>query len=237
MNANNVNRSLDLKVLAVNFHYVRPIDTRYPKLHRRSLEEFKSQLDTLESLAPSISPNQLEDMLLDPINVRLDRGFVLTFDDGLKDHYLHVASELDNRNLKAFFFVNSASWEGELLGVHRLQLLNASVPFQQLFGAFSDWLENEEIALDIGTLNMQRVRKVYSYDQDDVARFKFAINFVLESEQKDRAIRQLFLKFLGEESEHVSDLYLSSAECRELANMGHTIRCHSHKFPEWCNRL
>ena len=217
------------RILAINFHYVRPLDSRYPGLHQRSPEDFSSQLDTLDGLGAFVSPQQLEDMLHNPSDSHPNNAFVLTFDDGLKDHYNHVAAELDRRDWKAFFFVNSAPWQGELLGVHRLQLLNASVPFPKLYAAFIDWLKKEDLDLDPRNLEVERVRRVYTYDEDEVARFKFAINFEMAAETKEQVLQMLFAQFLGNDAGHATDLYLSPAECSKLAEMGHTIGCHSHR--------
>ena len=229
MNTGNGNGTPRFRILAVNFHYVRPPNSRYPGLHQRSPRDFRSQLDALGALGEYVPPQQLEEILLERGNTHPERAFVLTFDDGLKDHIQYVAAELDRRNWRAFFFVNSAPWEGELLGVHRLQLLNASVPFPELYAAFIQWLNKNDLAVDPRQLPIDQVRKVYSYDEDEVARFKFAINFEMSSQAKEEVLRKLFSQFLGSDSEHVGELYLSSDECKMLSNMGHTIGCHSHR--------
>ena len=217
------------RILAINFHFVRPQDHRYPGLHRRSLKDFSSQLNALMELGELISPRQLENMLIHPDDVHPERGFVLTFDDGLKDHIQYVAPELNRRRWSAFFFVNTAPWQGELLGVHRLQLLNARIPFPKLYAAFIQWLGEKDLALDPSQLSIERARQAYSYDEELVARFKFCINFEMSSQTREEVLRELSSQFLGDDSEHVSELYLSTAECKMLADMGHTIGCHSHR--------
>ena len=195
----------------------------------RSPEEFRSQLETLAAMGEYVSPEQLEQLLLRPDAARLERGFVLTFDDGFKDHIRYVAPELDRRGWKAFFFVNSAHWQGEMLGVHRLQLLNASVQFPNLYDAFIQWLRDKDLALDPSQLSMERVRQAYSYDEDNVARFKFSINFEMSHDSRELVLQELFAQFLGDESDHMTELYLTTGECKMLADFGHTIGCHSHR--------
>ena len=219
------------KILAVNFHYVHPSqEARYPGLHRRTLEEFRNQLDVLADTAEYVSPQQLQDLLEDSQGVAtVEKGFVLTFDDGLKDHARYVAPELDRRGWKAFFFVNTAPWEGEFLDVHRLQLLNATVPFPELYAAFLELVQDGSIGVEPEAIPMERVRQQYRYDEDRVARFKFAVNFELTLEAREKVLRALFGRYLGRDEEHAGEMYLSQAECMMLAEMGHTVGSHSHR--------
>ena len=217
------------RILAINFHYVRPQDHRYPGLHRRSPIDFSSQLDALMGLGELISPKRLENILLHPDDRHPERGFVLTFDDGLKDHIQHVAPELNRRQWQAFFFVNTASWQGEMLDVHRLQLLNASVPFPKLYGAFIKWLRETDQSLDPSQIPLETVRQAYAYDEDRVALFKYCINFEMSPQTREELLRELSSQFLGDDTDHLPEFYLSKGDCRMLADMGHTIGSHSHR--------
>ena len=218
-----------VSILAVNFHYVRPPDDRYPKLHTRTPGQLRDQLDELSKIGECLAPANLQSILEERVAPPEDPAFVLTFDDGLKDHVTHVAPELERRGWKAFFFVNSAPWEGELLDVHKLQLLNATVPFPELYGAFTSFVRQERLGADPEQVPAARVREQYRYDEEQVARFKFAINMQLAPDARQAAVRRLFETFMGRDEDHVADLYLTLSECQTLNDMGHTIGCHSHR--------
>ena len=139
---------------------------------------------------------------------------MLTFDDGLKDHIRYVAPELERRGWSAFFFVNTAPWKGELLDVHKLQLLNAAVPFSELYHGFLLLVGEEYPNLVPDEIPMERIRQQYRYDEDDVARFKFAINFEMPVAVRPRIVSRLFEAFMGHEGKYVEELSLSPSECK-----------------------
>ena len=54
---------------------------------------------------------------------RVPQGVLLTFDDGLADHYEHVLPLLVERGLFGFFYICTAPYAtGRLLDVHRIHL-------------------------------------------------------------------------------------------------------------------
>jgi len=130
------------QIMAVNFHYVGDITAeKFPGIHNVSAENFIHQLDVLQSQGDILSPEEFEAALLG----NTDRsGFVLTFDDGLRDHVDFVLPELKRRGLLGFFFVNTAAQQGEILGVHKLQLLNATVPFTDLITNFREIVNDKK---------------------------------------------------------------------------------------------
>ena len=150
------------QVLAVNFHFVGDATAaRFPGIHNRSEHEFLHQLDQLEAEGGFITPNQLEQMVE---SGDYSPGYVLTFDDGLVDHAGFVADELDRRGIQSFFFLNTAGWKGEILDVHKLQLLNASCEFDQLWSRFLELLREKQLPYEPSNLSTDEIRSVYTYD-------------------------------------------------------------------------
>ena len=86
------------------YHYVRPISQNYPYFKNLDIETFKRQLDYFEDEYGFISK---EDYFYAIKNRKKIDGVVLSFDDGLKDHYLHVLPELKKRNLWGTFYITT----------------------------------------------------------------------------------------------------------------------------------
>ena len=76
---------------------------------------------------------------------------------------------------------------------------------------------------------METVHRAYAYDEDPVALFKYCINFEMSPQTREELLRELSSQFLGDDSKHLPELYLSKSECGMLAAMGHTIGSHSHR--------
>lgn len=220
------------RILAVNYHYVRPKDIRiYPGLHARTPEELALQCDALAARGSYLSPERLLGWLEHAETLADEDYFLLTFDDGLRDHVQFVAPELELRGWKAFFFVNTQPWEGELTSVHRFQLLMATVPLQDLAGKFQSATGAEGALANFNPAGVPEItaREGYPFDELPVARFKFAVNIMLPNDVRERVIRRLFSEFLGEDRQHIPRLYLTPRDTADLARRGHTIGLHSHQ--------
>lgn len=219
------------RILAVNYHYLRPLDKdRYPNLHTCTPERFSSQLDEFLKHADPIDASTLEVFISGETFKGIPNdGFVLTFDDGLKDHYVYAATELERRGIQGWFFINTAVWQGELLSVHRLQLLNAAVPFNSLYAAFLSRLEAEGVSINMESVPRRAYKAAYRYDLETVAKFKYCVNYVLSQKQKDIILQNLFEMFLGPDDVWLDDLYMTPSEVVELHKAGHIIGAHSHR--------
>ena len=99
------------------YHYVQNIEKeRFPNLHARSNLEFDTQIDYLDEnfqIVPAVD-----------LTFQSNKKIVLTFDDGLKDHYKNVFPRLIKKNLVGQFFVSSAPLlRSIVLDVHKIHLL------------------------------------------------------------------------------------------------------------------
>ncbi len=92
----------------IMYHYVRNYNKNQKYFHFIDKKKFISQIDKYSN---KIVNNEKQ------IIGTTDK-ILLTFDDGLKDHYF-VAKELKKRNLTGIFFIPSLPYEnGKILNVH-----------------------------------------------------------------------------------------------------------------------
>lgn len=216
-------------LIVVNYHHVRPeLDREFPHLHGLTLQQFRHQLDVLERECELITPDDLEDAILARRSLPR-RACLLTFDDGLRDHFETVLPELRRRGLKAAFFVcTQPITERILLSVHRAHLLSGK------FGYLALWAEILQIAGSLGIAGpgetiRHRAPLQYRYDDPETAGVKYYLNFVLNPEQRCAVLRKLFQSRLGEEASFVHRHYASVAQLEELRDAGMTIGLHSHR--------
>jgi peptidoglycan/xylan/chitin deacetylase (PgdA/CDA1 family) len=91
-----------MPITGVMYHYVRPVEDS--KLRYLSVDDFEKQLEFfIQNIGPIITKNQWEDAKL---GLPTD-GVLLTFDDGLKDHYRYVLPILLKYNYYGIFFICS----------------------------------------------------------------------------------------------------------------------------------
>ena len=180
----------------------------------------------LSACARLLTPDDVVSCIQNRIGAR---GFVLTFDDGLRDHFDFVASELHKYGLRAFFFINTNAWSGEILDVHRLQLLNASFQIPERTSVFADETRRLGIDCDPTAIPEIEVRRIYRYDNLETARLKFIVNFRFTLEQRQSVVKAMFNRLLGNTGVRASDLYMSADEARKLHEQGHVVGCHTHR--------
>ena len=88
----------------VMYHYVRPIkNSMYSKIKGLELDGFERQVNYFKKNFNLIDLNELLDVIYENKEVPTN-SMLLTFDDGLKDHYEFVFPILSKSNIQGIFF-------------------------------------------------------------------------------------------------------------------------------------
>ena len=212
----------------VMYHYVRDAAASgFPGLHALSIDAFTRQVDDLcESRTPATLSTAL-DFLAGRYTGTKDL-FLLTFDDGLKEHYSNVTPILRSRGVQGLFFVTTACVEDRrVLGVHKNHFMLASLEFGAYERAVREYVEDL-----IGEIedppDDEVIRSRYRWDSLDVARLKYLLNFQIPEPTRDAVLDDLFVRHFGEERAFASELYLSWDDIAAMQADGMLIGSHSH---------
>lgn len=218
-----------MALVVVMYHYVRDLPhTPFPRLKGLLPAEFESQIKLLQDRYEMAS---LESALafLDGAYISQQDLCLLTFDDGLRDHYETVLPILVKYNLTGVFFTITACQEfGRVVSTHKNQFLMAGLGFEEYRQSFLKYLCTSEAAL-VPEVDQTAAQRIYRWDSPDVAAFKYLVNHVLPGELKTRVLGQLFAERLGDEVEFAHQLYLSWDEAREMQTMGMVFGGHTHE--------
>lgn len=212
----------------VMYHYVRDLpNTPFPGIKGMLTRDFEEQVDTL---AGHYEMATLESMLAF-LGGRYEpkRNLcLLTFDDGLKDHFTDVLPILAERNIQGLFFVvTSCLEEHRVLSVHKNHFLMAALDFEEYRDGVLNCLA--ELSPETGAeVDMAAAQRTYRWDTPEVAALKYLLNFRLPEALRDRLLDMLFAQYLGDEAEFSRQLYLSWDEAREMQSKGQVIGGHTH---------
>lgn len=213
----------------IMYHHVQDINKRrFPHLHARSNSEFDTQIEYLDQnfqIVPFID-----------LASQSDRKVVLTFDDGLKDHYKNVFPKLVKKNLFGQFFVSSAPLvKSIVLDVHKIQLLLASQNINFLFKQLQDRIKGVSLAdKEIGDLFEDKKNR---FDDVKVSNFKRLLQRDLPREVRNQVVSSMFEHYFpGEESTISNQLYMSISELQEMKKVGMLIGNHTETHP-WLSCL
>jgi peptidoglycan/xylan/chitin deacetylase (PgdA/CDA1 family) len=223
--------SMNTKQLFVAmYHYVRDLEhSAFPQIKGMSLDDFRRQVRELPELFEVTTLEAASDFLAGKYAPSRNLC-LLSFDDGLKEHYADVTPILEEHRMQGVFFpITSCTNDHVVAPVHMNHFVMAELGVKRYRTVFMEELrafglcEYAEIAVNRAT-----ARKTYPLDDDETAEFKYLFNFVLPAGQRDIIVKNLFAEWIGKEREFSSELYLSWPEAREMQAAGMVFGGHTH---------
>lgn len=215
----------------VMYHYVRDLErSSFPRLHSELLSNFTEQVREFRSRYEMASVESALAFLKGEYTPRRDLC-LLTFDDGLKEHYSDVTPILSEARIQgAFFLITGCIEYDRVAAVHMNHFLMASLDFEFYKRRLIEHVKDlDSAAPDPNAVAVANATRAYVWDTPDVACFKFWFNFVLEPSVRDKAVRELFQGHVGKEREFSKTLYLNWDHAREMCNAGMALGGHSHQ--------
>ena len=221
---------MDLTVMM--YHYVRdPGDSAEADsgISGMSVRDFESQLDDLSQKHIFISWLDLRAALQGERSLPAS-PCLLTFDDGVRDHYLNVFRILRKRNLSGLFFVlNRIDTDGLVLA-HKIHFLLAKLGLNQLREEL--WKQLSGAQRESFTEAEKGYQLKYPSTSED-ARINL-LKAVLQrdlSNEVDPLLGNLFETHVGAEDETARNYYLSLDQMREMSAGGMHFGGHSRSHP------
>ena len=218
--------------LVVMYHYVRDsAATAFPAIRALPPALFGQQLDWLQQQYVIVDVDTLS-AALSGRGTLPEKAALLTFDDGLVDHYACVLPILRRRGLTGVFFVaHDASGDApRVLSVHKTHFLLARLGAD----AFADAIlrECETASQAAGIASRARVFGADRWEHADERAIKDLLNYELPFEEARRVLDALFAEHIGPETAFARSLYVSESQIAEMAAAGMAIGYHtrSHRM-------
>lgn len=212
----------------IMYHYVRAQDVSMPYFRGLRDDDFVRQLDYFAETYGFVTPGEFTALLTGEL--RDHPGVVLTFDDGVSDHYQQVFPELQRRGLWGIFYVPSGSYQtGRLLDVHRIHCLLGKVGGSRLLEIVRARIHPADIAFG----NIEEFRQLtYARQDNDAAttEFKRIFNYLLSAEARCNLLDWLMREFF-DESQLQRDFYAQPRQLGEMQAAGMVIGGHSVTHP------
>lgn len=221
------------KCKIVAYHYVRPIkNSQYPEIKGLELEEFKKQIDGFRKKFNFITAKQMIECIYKYRDIP-EHSILLTFDDGLKDNYLHVFPVLKKFKIQGLFFPPAKPIiEKIVLDVHKIHFILAmckdkkkiiDIIFEQI-----DQYKNEYNLQDPSSYYFQ-LAKENRFDTAEIIFIKRILQRELPSIVRGIIIDSLFKKIVTTDERHFSEkLYLSIDEIKEMEENGMYFGSHGY---------
>jgi peptidoglycan/xylan/chitin deacetylase (PgdA/CDA1 family) len=226
----------------VMYHYVRDLErSRFPAIKGLSLEQFRRQLDYIQS---KYTPVRVQDVLaaLSPAKQELPPNpILLTFDDGYTDHFTNVFPLLDARGIQGVFFPPvQAVAEHKVLDVNKIQFVLASVPNAGvLLDEVLESINEFRSAYDLKTKRayLAAVTEKHRYDTQEVTVLKRLLQRELPEPVRAEIVHRLFAKYVSsDEAAFACELYMSIDQIACLSHHGMQIGSHGYSHA-WLNHI
>ena len=207
----------------VMYHYVQPGPGTLPNYPYLALADFERQLDRFDDTLGLVGREAFVRWVG---GAAAPSGFLLTFDDGLRDHVDFVLPVLRRRRLFGLFYVPSAPLtDGVVLDVHKLHLALGRVGGSALL----DRLEVRYPSLRGETTDAD-VRH-YATQTSDLPskRVKQLLNWKLGVDERREVVDDLLAFAFDGRAPGVDDVYADEAGVRLLLDEGMGVGAHGHQ--------
>lgn len=213
---------------AIMYHYIRNFrETEFKGLKGETESQFIEQIKYLERNYERATTEKIHDYLSGTYKPKKNL-YVLTFDDGLKEHGNFVTEVLDKHQIEGQFFIPTKCIDEEtVLPVHKNHFLLAYLGLGQYEAMFRLALLERYPAQDV-SIQDKIVQRTYRWDEIEVARFKYLINYKLPLSIRDEILDIVFKDVFDDEPSFSKSIYLNDLELQNMRSAGMVIGGHSH---------
>ena len=215
--------------LAVDYHYIGEKDRYpYPGIHSITPGELESQLNELSRYFTFVGIEDIKNAVMRKVSLPA-RSIVVTFDDGLKEHFENALPVLDRMKVPFIFFVNSKPYsDKKALTVHKIHFLRSVVAVNELLRFIEDALAVLfKTSFSLKEIKSSMPPHIYPYDDDDSKLVKYIFNFFLPRERSDAMADYIFQSYCGE-TEFCKKFYMNEDELKLIHSRYKAIGLHGH---------
>tara|TARA_B110000483_G_C18166102_1_gene531352 strand:- start:421 stop:1347 length:927 start_codon:yes stop_codon:yes gene_type:complete len=214
---------------AIMYHYVRPKENFLFNFRYLDINKFKKQLDYFESKYGFATHEEFGELIYNGIIPDKKNKILLTFDDGLKDHYDYVYKELKKRNLFGIFYIPTAPLsQDKILDVHKIHLICSKISEKKILKDLLSLIDERMIVKSrIEDFN----NKLYLNQKNSIEleTIKKLLNYFLSIKYKSLIINKLYTSY--DINYKVKDIYLNNFEIKDMSKNGMIIGSHTVNHP------
>lgn len=214
----------------VMYHYVRELDrSRYPNINARTVTEFQRQLDHLERHFTFVTVEDLLNAIYGEYSLPSD-AVLLTFDDGLVDHYATVFPELYRRGIQGAFFPPAEPIRSDtVLDVHKIHFVLSTADADSIWDAVSDLVREYRSDYDLNSPETyyEELAESGRFDPPTVVCIKRLLQRELPPAVRSQIVDALFDSFVDVSEPVLSrELYMQPEQLQLMIDEGMFVGSH-----------
>lgn len=163
--------------------------------------------------------------------------YCLTFDDNLKCQYDIAVPILQKRNLKAFWFIHTAVFEGniDILELYRRFRTEYFIDHDEYYKNFLIIIDelnfSKKCELGLKNFNIEKHYIENPYLSLSEKKFRFVRDYILSRNEYINIMNYMINYHKVPIKELSKNLYMSENDIKDLSSSGHLIGLHSHNHP------
>src|SRR3954453_10468505 len=156
---------------------------------------------------------------------------LLTFDCGWREHYTDATPILSELRISGVFSVITSCLEERTLPVsHMREYLLETLGFDEFASDFfRKVVSSRPDAFAPLNIDIAGAAELYPTELPEVGRFKYLLEFGMDHELRDRAVRSMFADWIGDGAALADSLYIGWEEARSMQAEGMVIGGHAHR--------
>ena len=211
------------------YHYLRlnKQSDPFPRILGTNIDEFQNHLSMLQKNYQLISLEDASNLSYGGISFhKKNLGILITFDDGLADHYT-AAKILSELNISAIFFIPTCILEEKLPANPTIIHYTIAVfGIEKFLKEFRESLVNNK--LDSKLFDLQ-----YSKSKDNlgetISRIKSTFKYKLGYYDSRKILLDIYKNLFSSEYKNMlSTIHLTESQIREMLEMGHHVGTHTY---------
>ncbi len=214
--------------LSLCYHYIRPKKEfdLFPRLLGINIQEFQCHLDMLQENYEILEINDILNFFKKKGQINLQKiGMLLTFDDGLSDHY-EAAKILYQNNIRGIFFIPTCIVDEKLpanpIIIHYVM---EKFGISTFINEFNRAKNNYNLPKGDFDLNFNPGDDIWKIISKIKTIFKYKLDYSLSRQILLQIYENLFLPKFPNAMEI---MHLTKDQISEMIQMGHSIGTHSH---------
>jgi peptidoglycan/xylan/chitin deacetylase (PgdA/CDA1 family) len=219
--------AMNLNLTVLMYHYVRDAGDAAEAgsgIRGMSKQKFCAQVDTIARTYEMVSWKDVREAVLEKKPLP-ERACLLTFDDGVCDHYWNVFPELARRKLSGLFFALARAEDANLPLPFKLHFLIARLGLENLRAEIWNRLNESQRAIYREAEVRYRLR---GKAETDVVKGIFQRDL---ADAVNPLLSELIAQHIGSEQELARQLFLNDAQIKEMRAGGMHFGGHSATHP------
>lgn len=207
---------------------------RHPRTQGSVSEHDFERILNYIGIARFLSPDTWLAKLQD--NTLQESDLCLTFDDGLLCQKEVALPILERYRLKAFWFVYSSVFEGQLENLEIYRFFRTQY-FKTIHDFYSLFFKRVGVSLSPYAHEVETIRRQFPFYTEKDTQFRLLRDKILGKKNYEEIMDALLQEYDCEKSSLAKDLWMSNEDLKFLSQKDHQIGLHSYSHPTMLSYL